>query len=114
MLKACFRNPFLANCRRQISYVLIPYLENFLSQNSGVEDQLNGLPSGFSARSSGDGAASVAAARLGSRGLERLAVEDPDAVVFETSLAGLSPDVQSRLVASEIMLRSIDGGRFTM
>ena len=69
---------------------------------------------GVRVRLEGDGAASVAAARLGSRGLERLAVEDPDAVVFETSLAGLSPDVQSRLVASEIMLRSIDGGRFTM
>ena len=69
---------------------------------------------GVRVRIEGEGAAGIVAARLGSLGLERRTIEDENAGHFETSLAGLTPDVQSRLVASEIMLRSVDGGRFTV
>ncbi len=69
---------------------------------------------GIRVRIEGEGAAGIVAARLGSLRLEPLPIEDDDAGHFEASLAGLTPDVQSRLVASEIMLRSVDGGRFTV
>ena len=69
---------------------------------------------GVRIRIEGDGAETVLAARLGSRALDRLDVEEPGVTHFETSLAGFTPDVQSRLIGSEIMLRTSDGGRFSM
>lgn len=68
---------------------------------------------GVRVRVEGDGAGGVSDARLGSLRMTRHPGENGD-WHFEASLAGMTPDVQSRLLCSQLMLRSRDGGRFTV